>query len=618
MTGNNFLFLSNGGPSFDVPGTSTAATTINVTGSGHTTLFGWDTQFANVTKISGTATLIVTGALQEDGSFNEDSGLLADNHVITSISGGAGSWFGLSRLDATEAMAMTTINGGGGGTAVFSNEALTGLSSALALSGISIIGDGGDFGDGHAPAGTIDFSFLPGANELKFYHGLTFTSTGLVLDNTPGTFTVDFQDEDYFGNAVAINPATAATSNTLTLDLGSTITHDTTHGLYGAFTISNYDAITINVREGTFETFSSLGFPVMGTADPEVFATEGFLATPVPGGGITLTLQGAGDLEFGQVFSVSYTGSNPVGTASIAIFGGQIIDNDKGIVAIGITDAALINACGGGGLDMEDAGSWLGNFSVTGSSGSAVHNLLQATLGSLSGILENDNGSFEVTTFSPLTTIVGGHDAGDVIFTSGGATTVTLHNAGGGDTVEIAQFTLNSEVDTETVSGVPVPVGGTGDAIAFTDDFGDFNPGMKVATINNFVVSGDLVTINADSRGFGGGNGFGGTYEGLVNGDLTQVAATDDDTFANLFLANSSGATLNADTNLVVFAENSFTGSLAQLVHALGTSGGAIKLRRFLSPAIPTTCYSPTTLAVPLISPSSSLKETAWTPARSS
>ena len=278
-TGNNFLFLGNGGPAFGVPGPSTAATTINVTGSGHTTLFGFNSQFADVTKISGTATLTVTGALQEDGSFNEDSGLLADNHVITSISGGAGSFFDLSSLDATEAMAMTTINGGGGGTAVFSNEALTGLSSALALSGISIIGDGGDFGDGHAPAGTIDFSFLPGANELKFYHGLTFTSTGLVLDNTPGTFTVDFQDEDYYGNAVAITPATAATSNTLTLDLGSTITHDTTHGLYGAFTITNYDAITINVREGTFETFTGLGFPEIGTSDPEVFATEGFSAS---------------------------------------------------------------------------------------------------------------------------------------------------------------------------------------------------------------------------------------------------------------------------------------------------------------------------------------------------
>ena len=53
-------------------------------------------------------------------------------------------------------------------------------------------------------------------------------------------------------------------------------------------------------------------------------------------------------------------------------------------MAIGITDASSINASGGGGLDMQDPGSLVAlNFSVTGSSGSAVHNLLQGTMGLL-------------------------------------------------------------------------------------------------------------------------------------------------------------------------------------------------------------------------------------------
>jgi filamentous hemagglutinin family protein len=89
-------------------------------------------------------------------------------------------------------------------------------------------------------------------------------------------------------------------------------------------------------------------------------------------------------------------------------------------------------------------------------------------------------------------------------------------------------------------------------------------------------VSGDFFTINVDSWGFGGGNGVGGTYESLVNGDLHALGNVADDTFANLFLANSSGATINGDTNLVVYTEGSFSGSLAQLVNALHTSGGAI------------------------------------------
>ena len=90
---HNFLFLNANG--------DTSATTLNFTGTAPVVLFGSDFDFQNVTKISSTAKITVTGALQEDGAFFSEGGILADNTVITSISGGAGSFFDLSSLDAT-------------------------------------------------------------------------------------------------------------------------------------------------------------------------------------------------------------------------------------------------------------------------------------------------------------------------------------------------------------------------------------------------------------------------------------------------------------------------------------------------------------------------------------
>jgi len=91
---------------------------------------------------------------------------------------------------------------------------------------------------------------------------------------------------------------------------------------------------------------------------------------------------------------------------------------------------------------------------------------------------------------------------------------------------------------------------------------------------SNAGVNDDIVQFSPDSWGFGGNN-FGGTYEGLVEGDGTRVDNTGDH-FANMFLAAQPGATLAADTDVVVYELNSFAGGLSALVSALGKSGGAI------------------------------------------
>jgi hypothetical protein len=292
---------------------------------------------------------------------------------------------------------------------------------------------------------------------------------------------------------------------------------------------------------------------------------------------VTVTLQGAGSLVWGNIFDVNPTGSNPVGTPSVQIFGGSIVDNLKGFLFIGPTDAASIDAHLGGGLVMEAPDTFLGAFfSVTGSSGSTIDNILQGSLGPLDDFSTNTHGGFEDALTATVTTMVGGHDAGDLFETTGGTTNITLNNPSGGDVIGINQIAL-TEINTS--QGVRY-----GDeSLAITEDNGDFNTeGTHLTTITHFVVVGsnpgvndDIVTFSVDSWGGGSSNGFGGTYDGLVQGDGTSVSEL---TFANMFLVGSSGTTLAANTDVVVYEQNGFAGGLTALVNAIQTSGGAFKV----------------------------------------
>jgi hypothetical protein len=578
-----------GGPPIFFGGGATTTKALVFTGSAPITVFGTDEDFVNVTSISGTSKLTITGALNSDRGFLDSNGLLAENTVITSISGGAGSFFDLSNLNAAEAMAMTTINGGGGGTAVFSNEALTGLTSNLALSGISVIGDGGFFGLGHDPAGTIDFSHLPGATELKFYHGLTFTPGGLVVNNTPGTFTIDHHDESFHGNDVAINAASPTTvGNTITIGLGSTATGDTVHELTGNYTVTGYDNYNIIVRAGTGHLFDG---------DPTFFAIDSFTGTPAPTSTVNLTLSGPGSLVWGDVFDVSDASSftnHQVGNPSIELFGGNIIDALNGFLDIGIFDAqSLIGSATSGGIYMHAPGTFLGgNFTVTASpnpgatfaDGNPLYQVLQGSLGKLDFGNTNGNDGFDDGATATNTFLTGGHDAGDALFTTGGTTTVTLHNTQGGDNVLFDQFTENNDLSIFTnFDGTGQLIFVNEDAVSITEQNGDFNEeGIHATTINNFVVSGanaDIVSFSPDSWGDGSiANKFGDTYLGLVDGALNNIEGSgNEETFAVMFDVKQAGITINSDTNVVVYEVDSFAGGLKALENALGTSGGDFK-----------------------------------------
>jgi hypothetical protein len=153
---------------------------------------------------------------------------------------------------------------------------------------------------------------------------------------------------------------------------------------------------------------------------------------------------------------------------------------------------------------------------------------------------------------------------------------------GGGDTVLFDQFNDNSDFFFDTFGGQRLAFNAGEDAVAITDDFGAVNKAaVHTTTISNFVVVGsnpgvndDIVSFSPDSWStFGGGNGLGGFYFGLVNGDLSNVQEV---TFANMALLSGSNNTLLANTNVAVYDLGGFSGTLAQLEHAITqTSGGA-------------------------------------------
>jgi len=254
---------------------------------------------------------------------------------------------------------------------------------------------------------------------------------------------------------------------------------------------------------------------------------------------------------------------------------------------IGIFDAQSLNASASGGIYQHDPGTFLGaNFTVTAAAnpGSSVDQVLQGSLGTLDFNDTNNNGAFFDTTTATNTFLTGGHDGGDIILTTGGTTTVTLHNPQGADFVGLNMFNDNSDLNFgfETIGGVSVPT--LEDQVAVTDDFGAFNKaGAHATTISNFVVVGsnpgvndDILSISPNSWGFGGGNGLGGTYFGLLNVDGNGVPT---EAFANMGLASGGTNTLPATTDVIVYELNNFSGGLAALEHALtATTGGAITL----------------------------------------
>ena len=620
----NYVFLSTDG--------STSATTINITGAGALTLFGnghqYQGEFSNLTTINAST---MTGNLTIAGTLNDYNGILNDTPLLSSVMLGSGvNWIDMSGFTLAQLDAMTDIDGGSGvtgNTVVFDNSVLTHLphGGIPGLTDFTIIGDAGDNGfssSGGSDAGTINWANLPAtANELIFYGDIGYSGGGLNIINTPGIFTVNFQNNDFNDNAITITDAsTTSTTDMVTLILGCDLNGSEANGFHSVVTINGYATVNID----------AIGVSHFATGGENSFV--GFDLDANPGSAVHVNISGMASFDFGTSYFTNAGGKSfsentanaiaTVGSPSVSVGpNGAITDTDTGGLTIASTDAALIDAHLGGGLSMTApdtnvegvtvlgsnvSGGFGFEFSAPGSPG----NILQGSLGILASgdpnmgggkigdgapiddkamakdiqydnPLSNGNTKSDVYTGAGGTdSITGGSDGlGDWIFTTGGGigagaatsnpnpTSIVLNNAGG-DQIFYSQFADGPVASGGFISDTSLFAA----PLAITDS-NDVQVGGGTASVTGFT-GGDVIDFAIADFGFKGKELLSGDkVAGLVEGDGKSIEGIANGMDAIFFNDGSAGVTLNPTSNFLVYDFNGVTyANAAQLGAAVISS----------------------------------------------
>jgi len=564
VTGKNFVELFTHGAS--------NTKVVNISGSGSLTLFGVSDEFGNVTTINDTASgaQVITGGLQTTHAVKTYTGFLTDNTALTSLtvtSTNSGNFVDLSSFESISGIAISVA----AGTVVLDDEVLFG-SSPIVLGSPTNIGFGEVESSAPGNNGTIDWSHLPGsANTLTFYTDVdNFPGDTLSVVNTPNTFTMNLQDENFNHNNFVVTAANGAASNTFNLDLGSNA------GIIGVLGATGNTPDDIN-ENWAVTGYGNIKIHLAGSDSVHLASEEGFFAS-APGGGVNITIDGtlvgAPDdvqMHFGNVVAgVDLDDYNTFDSlAAIAARGvstggdGTITDLAKAFVEIGATDATTIDASKSSGLAMQDPGTDIdGPFAFTGSTGH--FNQLQGTFGlfGVGGIeFNDDDGVFGVAGNGTIT----GGTKRDIIWDTGGKETINVNNAH--TKIFVDQFVLNADDDFNTF------------AFAITSTNGDFNnnngAGPKTAVINGFTPGannnsgGDptnWIDFNTDSWGANG------SYKGLVTG-LGNSISGEGDHFASFSVIAGTG---NFDTTDVVAYEiGGPFGSANGVANSIVSNGGS-------------------------------------------
>ena len=178
------------------------------------------------------------------------------------------------------------------GTVVLSDDVLL-SGSPIVIGTPTNIGYGGDDGHGPGANGTINWANLPSsANTLTFYHGVEdfpANNSGdafLNIVNTPNTFTMNLQDENFHHNDFFITAATPAAGNTFILDIGS---NAGTIGVLGA------TGGTPNDIEDTWTVtgYSTVNIHLAGSNDVHLASSGGFVANSGGFGATTINISGS-------------------------------------------------------------------------------------------------------------------------------------------------------------------------------------------------------------------------------------------------------------------------------------------------------------------------------------
>ena len=192
---------------------------------------------------------------------------------------------------------------------------------------------------------------------------------------------MNLQDENFHHNNFVITALdTQLTTNTLTLKLGTPGTTPLPNGVLGN-TNEEPDGVDAS---WTVTGYGTINMVLAGDGDVHLATNPcdgGFIANANGGGGVTINISGAlidhdghtEELEFGNLQSVTLEDYKLFdGIASTAALGvttgdGKIIVTANAELILGATDAAVINATNGHGLDMEDPGTGIDEaFTVRG------------------------------------------------------------------------------------------------------------------------------------------------------------------------------------------------------------------------------------------------------------
>ena len=354
---------------------------------------------------------------------------------------------------------------------------------------------------------------------------------------------MNLQDEGFHHNLFVVTAATPTAGNTFNLELGSNA------GTIGVLGVTGGDPTDIN-ENWTVTGYDTNNIILAGSHDVHLASEGGYFASSGVGNN-TVNINIKGSLLDGTVVQEMHFGDITDGgslfgyelvndlaataMSGVVTHGGTITDTATVFLELGVTDAAIINATSGHGLDMEDPGTAISaTFTVDGSNNN--FNNLQGSLGLVANILGVPifNGNGGVFGFAGTSIITGG-DVADHIWDTGGKETINVNNIH--TKIFVDQFQLNSDK------------GPAGDDIAFaiTDFKGNFDnnlgSGPKVATIDGFTpgaTNSGWVDFNTNSWG-----SF-LKYKGLTDG-TGKAISSEGSHFASFAVIAGTGDTDNAD-----------------------------------------------------------------------
>ncbi len=527
-TGTNVLTLSPD-PTGVFSSTAYSANTITIGGTGRLILLGSsNSSLVNWSHLKifdasansggvivvGPATSIINGV---------PVGSVTTAAQLTTIKGGTGNdTFDLSNLsNATQVNAITTLDGGAGTNGIYLNsgvvEGITALTTMVNFQKIVDVNPG-------SSGGVINWSNMGASATTLVYFG-SVQSAPVTINNAPTGFTLD-EETNGSPQSITINGPNG-TADTLNILLGSTTSANSSGGL----TINKFETITITAQGGTDSVASIASSNVA------------LLATATGGGNETLILSGTQELDFNGAVTLSG------GATAITI-------TDTAPVHFNwLVTAATINAANSGGLQMNAY-----DIFTAGNTGPTITGALTAP-NQILGSNGND-------------TITGG-SAGDMIYTAGGADTITLGKPGSHDEINFGDYSA--------------PANGLNDAGAVMGTTDQANPGywgLAVSQSSSAPAGGlpantgtsasqSIVTnfqagsaATADSIVFRPAQWATGALElGLVHGDLhTSVAAGTSMVAAALHIGDVAPA--SADVLILTDTTFSSANAVAAALHS--------------------------------------------------